>query len=311
LVELFLQINPFNQFTQINEIFFLRGVQMPKFLPKLIILMVSFVVLLGLACSLSGGGDPTATLQAPVMQEEPIVQEPIQVEQPTQIVQPTQPVMPTLIPTNTQAQPPTQVVVTQEPVETEEPVGNEAPAYFTEEFNGDMDNWSYFLMNGNEMDMDLYADEDSLVFDLRGNNQYVYVIYDPYYYSDVFIEISAENKGKNTNNVSLICNYSDEYGWYEFNITNGGLYNILVYDEIDGEYVTLASGGSVHVKTGRNTNIYSATCYGNQLALYINGFLETEHFDNIYNLKEGQVGVSVSSFDVLPILVEIDYFDIQ
>jgi hypothetical protein len=67
----------------------------------------------------------------------------------------------------------------------------------------------------------------------------------------------------------------------------------------------------VHVKTGRDSNVYTAVCRGNQLALYINGYLEKEHVDTIYNLKEGQVGVSVSSFDVLPILVEIEYFDIR
>lgn len=275
--------------------------QKPYFKFPLFILI--FTILVGLACSLSGGEDPTATLPAPVLQEEPVGQLPAEPEIQQPEVQQPQPTLPPA-PTFTQAQPPTQIVITEEPV-------NEAPAFFTEEFDGDMDNWTYFLMNGSEMDMDLYADADSLVFDLRGENQWVYVLYDPYYYSDVEIEVLAENKGKNSNNVSLICNYTDEYGWYEFNITNGGMYDILVYDEIDGEYVTLTSGGSVHVKTGRDSNVYTAVCRGNQLALYINGYLEKEHVDTIYNLKEGQVGVSVSSFDVLPILVEIEYFDIR
>ena len=274
---------------------------MKKIYIRTLLLMVSFVALISLACALTGGGDPTATPIIETEEEETVVQRPQDTEPPV-----TEPIItqePLLTPTE-RPMPTEEVVVTEEVV-------NEAPAFFTEDFNGDMDNWSYFLMSGSEMDMDLYADDDSLVFDLRGANQWVYTIYDPYYYSDVMIEVLAENKGKNTNNVSLICNYSDEYGWYEFNITNGGMYDILVYDEIDGEYVTLTSGGSVHVKTGRNTNIYTAVCQGNQLALYINGYLEKENYDNIYNLKEGQVGVSVSSFDVLPILVEIDYFDIS
>jgi hypothetical protein len=274
---------------------------MEKIYLKTLAIVISFVALVGLACIFTGGGDPTATPIIETEEEEAVVQRPQDTEPPV-----TEPIVTQEpLPTPTERQMPTEeVVVTEEVV-------NELPAFFTEEFNGDMDNWSYFLMSGSEMDMDLYADDDSLVFDLRGANQWVYTIYDPYYYSDVIIEVSAENKGKNTNNVSLICNYSDEYGWYEFNITNGGMYDILVYDEIESEYVTLTGGGSVHVKTGRNTNIYTAVCQGNQLALYINGYLEKEHYDNIYNLKEGQVGVSVSSFDVLPILIEIDYFDIS
>jgi len=54
-------------------------------------------------------------------------------------------------------------------------------------------------------------------------------------------------RGKNTNSVSLICNYSDEEGWYEFNITNGGKYTLSAYFEQDGEYKFLADGGSVEV----------------------------------------------------------------
>jgi len=263
--------------------------------------LIIFVALISLACSLTGGSDPTATPVPETEEEEAVRREPRETEPPA--------------PEPTATQEP-QPIVTEEPEPTEEvivteEVVDEPPAWFTEEFDGDWDNWSYFLMSGSEMNMDLYASGDSLVFDLRGENQWVYVLYDPYYYSDVVIEALAENKGKNSNNVSLICNYSDEYGWYEFNITNGGMYDILVYDEIEGEYRTLSSGGSVHVNTGRNTNIYTAVCMGNQLALYINGYLEKEHTDTIYNLKEGQVGISVSSFDVLPILVEIEYFDIS
>lgn len=270
-------------------------------------LMIVFVTIVGLACSLPGRSDPTATPEPEEEEEddrrssreetEPPTEEPIVTEE-------------VVVPVTEEPAPTEEVVVTEEQVITEEVVEG-PPAWFTEEFDGDWDNWSYFLMNGSTMNMDLYASSDSLVFDLRGENQWVYVLYDPYIYSDVVIEALAENKGKNSNNVSLICNYSDEYGWYEFNITNGGLYDILVYDELEGEYRTLNSGGSVHINTGRNTNVYTAVCMGNYLALYINGYLEKEHTDTIYNLEEGQVGISVSSFDVLPILVEIEYFDIS
>ncbi len=140
---------------------------------------------------------------------------------------------------------------------------------------------------------------------------YVYVLYDEFYYSDVIIEVYAENLGKNTNNVSLVCNYSDRFGWYEFNISNGGLYDILIYSELDGGYFTLTSGGSKNVRTGRDANYYTAVCQGNQLALYVNGVLEKEFVDRKYNLREGQVGFGVSSFNVLPILVEVDYFAID
>jgi len=182
---------------------------------------------------------------------------------------------------------------------------------FVEEFDDDLSRWTVFLMNGDESKMNLYTNNGRLVFDLPARNLWVYLLFDEFTYSNVRIDTFAENLGKNTNNVSLICNYSDRFGWYEFNINNDGKYSISVYSEIDDGYFILKNGGSKNIKMGRNTNTYTATCQGNQLAFYVNGILEIEYTDRKYNLQEGQVGFGVSSFDELPVLVEIDYFAIS
>jgi hypothetical protein len=253
-------------------------------------LFLSFFIVVGLACSFSTTPDPTATPFVVTATPEP--------EQ--DVVEPA--------PTNTQ-------IVVQQPDPTEEeddePVSNDPPAYFIEDFDSGLDSWSYFMMNGDENLMDLYTENSRLIFDLQGTYQWVYVLYDEYTYDSVRLDLYAENRGKNSNNVSMICNYSDRDGWYEFNITNGGLYDILVYSEMDGDYYALQSGGSTNINMGRASNVYSAICDGNYLALYINGVLEKEVVDNKYNLREGQVGFGVSSFDVTPILVEVDAFSID
>ena len=258
---------------------------------KVALLFLSVFILVGLACSFSTTPDPTATPFVITATPEP---------EEVVIVQPT--------PTTTQ-------VIVQQPnptatTEYQEPVTDDPPAYFVEDFDGDISSWSYFLMNGNESLMDLYTDNSRLIFDLQGTYQWVYFLYDEYTYDSVHLDLYAENRGKNTNNVSLVCNYTDRDGWYEFNISNGGLYDILVYSEIDGDYYTLQSGGSTNVNMGRADNLYTAICDGNYLALYINGVFEKEVIDNRYNLRAGQVGFSVSSFDVTPILVEVDFFSI-
>lgn len=259
---------------------------------KIMLLFISVFILVGLACSFSTSPDPTATPYVITATPEP---EQVVVAQPT--------------PTNTQ-------VVVQQPnppeeEEEEDPVSSDPPAYFLEDFDGGLDSWSYFLMNGTETNMDLYTENSRLIFDLQGTYQWVYVLYDEYIYPSVRLDLYAENRGKNSNNVSLVCNYSDREGWYEVNITNGGMYNFLVYSEMDGDYFTLQSGGSTNINMGKATNIYTLICDGNYLALYINGAFEKEITDNRYNLREGQVGFSVSSFDVTPILVEVDYFSID
>jgi len=275
----------------------------PKYL-KISFFVIGFVVLVSIACGPNKVGDPTATPVPPVQVEEPEADLPDVPEEPEII--PTNTTAPTFTtaprPTNTTAPPEEEV---------EEPEEDVPLAYFTEEFEGDLSSWTYFLMRADDDDWDFYIEDGYLVFDLQGENQWVYLLYEEYYYPEVRIDVWAENRGKNTNSVSLICNYSDDEGWYEFNITNGGKYQLLAYFEQDAEYKLLADGGSVNVNTGRDSNWYTAICQGNQLELYINGILEKEFTDRKYNLKEGLVGLSVSSFDVLPILVEIDYFSIS
>jgi len=62
---------------------------------------------------------------------------------------------------------------------------------------------------------------------------------------------------------------------------------------------------------GKDINQYTAICEEQTLKLYINGFFEKEIVDKKHNFREGLVGVSVSSFETLPILVKIDYMTID
>lgn len=188
---------------------------------------------------------------------------------------------------------------------------DEAQAYFTDEFENGLSNYSYFTMgSGGEEGMDIYTENGKLVFDLNGEYLWPYLIYDPYTYTDVALQFEAENLGNNNNNVSFVCRYDPDRGWYEFNVANNGLYWILYYDAIGTkDYKTLFDGGSQSINMGRATNTYGVVCQGNTLSLYINGHLERTVKDT--NLKEGQVGISVSSFDSYPVRVDIDWLQIS
>lgn len=270
---------------------------------KPLIFFISIIVLVSIACGSTTRVDPTATMALVVQEEEPV--EP-PTDEPPPPTATEEPVLPTA--TEEPRPEPTTALPTEEP--TPEPVA-EPLAYFVEDFEGDLSSWTYYVVSGDEKKMNLNVENGKLVFDLQGENLYVYVLYDEYVYSEVRLDIQAENRGKNTNDVSLVCNYTERYGWYEFNIGNDGLYSFYVYSEIDGGYIRMASGGSTNIKMGRDTNVYTAICRGNELALYINGVLEREWVDRKYNLPEGQVGMAVASYRVLPILVEVDYFSIS
>jgi len=203
--------------------------------------------------------------------------------------------------------------------------------YFQEDFNGDLSNWSQFLVNGNKTakggnpelsdapfgKMSIVVTGGYLVFDLESPGQWAYTIYDPQTYDDVRVEASAENRGSNDNNISLICRYDPVEGWYEFNVANSGLYNIL-YAKVKSDktvvYSRLANGGYTKIKSGKEINQYGITCQGKTLTLTINGFDVKTYDDNQYALKEGKIGVSVSSSlsaASLPAKVNFDWVKIS
>jgi len=255
-----------------------------------LIFLVILLLIVGMACNaLSGGGGdtPSQPQQDPPQatpQQDQDVPDPVGTESPT-----------------------------------EEPVSS-ADEYFTEEFDVN-DNWSYFVVDGSSSSiteeddpgMQLFTENSLLSFDLSAEGLWVYVTYDPYVYEDVRIDARVVNRGVNNNNVSLICRYTDS-GWYEFNIANNGLYWIYAAEvSADGKvgYGLVYNGGSTSIKSGKETNEYTAICNGRTLSLYINGTEARTVTDNKYLLTSGQVGISISSFDTLPVAVDVDWVKIS
>ena len=130
----------------------------------------------------------------------------------------------------------------------------------------------------------------------------------------VRLDIVAKNRGVNNNNVSLICRYTPSEDWYEFNIANNGLYWLFYAEILDSKkivYHQLANGGSNKIRQGKEMNEYSIICNERTLELYINGNETNVYEDNKFVLHSGLAGVSVSSFDTLPVKVEIDSITIS
>jgi S1-C subfamily serine protease len=177
--------------------------------------------------------------------------------------------------------------------------------YYTTEFDNPLNDWIWFLMKGQESGFSGNIANSKFRVEINDPNTWVYFYLDPLDVADVRIDTSFDNLGRNNNNVSLICRYSDA-GWYEFNVANNGEYTIFRYDTATQQYTALFSGGSTAIKTGKDTNEITAICRGDQLTLGINGVEVRTIRDK--NLKSGKVGLSLSSFDVTPIIGEFDYF---
>ena len=260
--------------------------------------IVSFLILTAIVIIACGGSpDPTATSQP--VQEQPTQQPP---QQPTN--------EPIIIPTNT-TEPfvfPT-AEVTQEVTEDV----SEDPAWYVEEWDDDNSAWYTSVeLNSDSGDVDeanIYTEDGKLVFEM-GKWLIGYVFYDPWSYEDVRLDVEVENRGANTNNVLLVCRYTDE-GLYLVNIANSGLYAMYAYDGPSETYYRMADGGSTRIKTGKETNTYSLICEGRDIILGINGYEVKKFTDNKYVFREGLVGVGVASEDVLPIKLEFEFVGIS
>lgn len=226
---------------------------------------------------------------------------------------------PTNPPPPDNAQQPTSAPIVQPtPEEQQQPLPQDQQ-FFTEEFDTPLsDGWSIFTVTGSDKSdpekVTVEPEDGKLIWNFESEQVYYYLFYEGFSYTDVKVEVRADNRGKNNNNVSLICRYDPEVGWYEFNIANNGLYEIL-YAEVtsDGKigYNRITNGGSNDIKQGKDVNEYSITCSGDKLTLTINGSEVNTITEKNYRLRDGGVGISVSSFNVLPILVEMDWFKVS
>jgi hypothetical protein len=219
---------------------------------------------------------------------------------------------PTVTPTSTatpQPSPTTTITATA----TRRPSPTPLSPFYLEEFQGDMDGWSYFLVT-NEKDtagkVDVYPSQGGLWVKIDVEDTSVYLLNSNFEYEDVRMEFEAENMGRNNNNISMLCRYTEDVGWYVFLISNNGAVGIYRAEIKNNmvKYENIIYGGSEYIVMGKGTNTYAVTCKGDQLSLEINGHpwrtAKDDHFPG------GKIGVSIMSFNVLPVEVVIKWLDI-
>jgi hypothetical protein len=207
------------------------------------------------------------------------------------------------------------------PAETAAPQikGGEAQAFFAEEFDNPLSaDWTPFLYYDEKVSdpeaVTVQTENGKLVWNLNTKEFDNYLFYKAFSYQDVKIETRYDNRGVNNNYVSLICRYDPKYGWYEFNVASNGLYNIFAMEILENGKLRenrIANGGSFAIKQGKEINEYAATCQGDELTLRINGEKVASVTDAKYSMREGQVGFAVSSLNVLPVVIEMDWFKVS
>ncbi len=178
--------------------------------------------------------------------------------------------------------------------------------YLATDFD-DTEGWYTFAVP--ESDNYEASNLDSIVYlQVNERNSTVYMLYDLTLPADIRLDAGVETvAGPNRNNISLICRASVD-GWYEFSMNSGGYWFIWKYE--DSEYTELARGASNDINLQKAANELTATCVGTKLTFYVNLTEMGSVSDNRFK-GPGQVGVSVSTFDIPGAGVEFDWLAVS
>ena len=162
--------------------------------------------------------------------------------------------------------------------------------------------WTTFVF-GDDSNYQITQKPGRVYMEVNTPNTTTFLFNDNYWAADVYVE-TTETKvgGPNRMNVSVICRATDQ-GWYEFSITSGGYWQIWKY--YNETYTRLKEGTSKFIKVQSDPNILQASCVGTNLTFWVNENKVGETTDR--DLTEGQVGVSVSTFDLKGAKVEFEY----
>ena len=186
--------------------------------------------------------------------------------------------------------------------------------YFTEEINTALTYWSVLYASGDSNRVDILNNDSKLTFELYSPITWIYAIYGAYEYESVHIETHVESRGSSMNAMGLVCHYDEQDGWYEFNISNDGTYNVLYghwLAEGIADYVPILNDRSERIQTGNAVNEIGLDCYDNIIQFYINGKIIRKLDVAHIGLTSGKVGLSLASFEELPVILAFDWVKVS
>lgn len=220
---------------------------------------------------------------------------------------------PELTPTLVEATP-VQASPVPQPEQPTETVKTVSP-YFTEEFDTDPQ-WDLAVIPDNP-DGDIQKSDPESVTTSFSNSHMIFNIpeawlsafymYTKETYDDIRLDMEFDNRGVNSQQISLVCRSDGGDKSYELEVGNDGKWVFKVNRR------PVNNGASVAIKAGKGVNNYTMICKGNEISFLFNGVEPkgSPYIDTQAVLGAGNVGIVVTSKRAIPVNVEIDWFKIS
>jgi hypothetical protein len=139
---------------------------------------------------------------------------------------------------------------------------------------------------------------------------WVYAVYGAQEYADVRVDARFTNQAASPASIGLICRYSATEGWLEYNVYSDGTYSVLygqwLADGIANYLPVLSSSSSAILPSGSSQEI-GLICSGTTLSLLIDQTIIRSVDVSRFELATGKVGLTVSSFENIPVMTAFDW----
>jgi hypothetical protein len=138
---------------------------------------------------------------------------------------------------------------------------------------------------------------------------WLYTLYGTQDYSNIRLDTRFTNRALTPSSAGLICRYSEEDGWFEYNVSTDGKYDVLYGRWLNvgiPEYLPIMEGSSKQIQPSGAAQKIGLVCSDTTLLLYINDTLIRQVDVSRYELTKGKVGMTASSFENTPVVVGFD-----
>lgn len=222
---------------------------------------------------------------------------------------------PTALPSPTATIPPTPTPVTETPapIPTLAPSPTPFPRFFTNEFDSPLVDWSV-LQAGNDFVPNIKTENSSLLLQMDSPYSWSYAVYGAQTYANVRIDAQFENRAGSPSSVGLLCRYSEENGWFEYNVSTDGIYNLLYGSWLTvgiADYLPITDGSSNLIQPSGATQQIGLLCSETTVTLLINETIIRSVDVARYELTEGNVGVTAASSENTPIIAALNWVKVS
>ena len=195
------------------------------------------------------------------------------------------------------------------PTPTLEPTPTPLPRFFTDEFDASSASWA-ILQTGSGAVPNIRTENSNLFLQMDAPFTWAYAIYGAQDYENVRVDARFANQAGSPASIGLVCRYSESDGWFEYNISTDGTYNVLYGQwlaEGIADYLPILSESSNAIQPSGTSQEIGLVCSGATLSLLIDQNLIRRVDVSRYELIEGKIGITASSFENVAVIAAFDW----